>query len=62
MKELVDLYSMIAKAKDEVTIDNSVTDIDLIDAYNKGVEAMTNKVLALLNSVALNKAFGGEQQ
>ena len=61
MKELVDLYGMIEKAKDEVTIDNSVTDIDLIDAYNKGVEAMTNKVLALLNSVALNKAFGGEQ-
>ena len=61
MKELVDLYGMIAKAKDEVTIDNSVTDIDLIDAYNKGVDAMTNKVLALLNSVALKKAFGGEQ-
>ena len=62
MKELVDLYGMIEEAKDEVTIDNSVTDIDLIDAYNKGVDAMTNKVLALLNSVALNKAFGGEQQ
>ena len=61
MKELVDLYGMIEEAKDEVTIDNSVTDIDLIDAYNKGVEAMTNKVLALLNSVALNKAFGGDQ-
>lgn len=62
MKELVDLYGMIEEAKDEVTIDNSVTDIDLIDAYNKGVDAMTNKVLALLNSVALNKAFGGKQQ
>lgn len=61
MKELVNLYGMIEKAKDEVSIDNSVTDIDLIDAYNKGVEAMTNKVLALLNSVALKKAFGGEQ-
>ena len=61
MKELVDLYGKIEEAKDEVTIDNSVTDIDLIDAYNKGVEAMTNKVLALLNSVALNKAFGGDQ-
>lgn len=61
MKELVDLYGMIEEAKDEVTIDNSVTDIDLIDAYNKGVEAMTNKVLSLLNSVALNKAFGGDQ-
>lgn len=51
MKELVDPYGMIVKAKDEVIIDNSVTDIDLIDAYNKGVEAMTNKVLVLLNGM-----------
>ena len=59
MKDLLELYDKMYKIRDDVRIENT-TDNPLIDVYNQGVDAMTAKVMYVLNQEALKKAFGGD--
>ena len=61
MKELVELAEKINELRNLVHIDND-TNNDLVDAYNQGVDAMTNQIKSHLNDIALAMAFGGAAQ
>lgn len=63
MNEVLEIAKMsddMIELREHVRIDNT-TDTPLVDAYNKGMDAMYGQIQAYLNRMALQKAFGGKE-
>ena len=63
MNEVLKIAEMsddMIELRENARIDNT-TDNPLVDAYNKGIDAMYGQIQTYLNKMALNKAFGGKE-